>query len=446
MFLRFVRLLVVWVLVLARPAFADEPTPPLHPILDPAFQEELNAKSNSVLAVSDAIQLLVDGKESYPVRWRMLENAKESIHFTTMYIFADETTKRLGDLLIRKKNEGVDVKIIVYGVYALGNIRFYHRMRKHGIEVQKYSSVPDVLFRNPKRFWTRHLHDKYLVVDGKEALLGGMNWSARYEHGGTQAKVAWRDTDIYVRGPQAEIIEKEFMKRWNRKASRDAFDEVSLELDNLYKKHVYPSSLAYADFLTSDQDASDAASAFGCRVKQLTRFLYQQPFEQGRAAYMTNFYKEVLDRAQRCVWWQSISIRPAPIQKKALLDAAARGVDVRLMTNSKRNMCMLPIGGWPLYYLTRGEYNDLLRGGVRIFEYSGDAPMHSKGFLVDDVIAAIGSYNATFTAEQYYTESAIAIYDTDAIRSVRKMLEDDFAHCTEVTLETLKHPKRHSVS
>jgi phosphatidylserine/phosphatidylglycerophosphate/cardiolipin synthase-like enzyme len=413
-------------------------TPSCHPILDPAFQQQLNAETNSILAVSDDIQLLVDGVQSYPVRWRMLENARQSIHFSTMYIFADKTTKRLGDLLIRKKKDGVDVKIIVYGFYSLGNLPFYARMRKSGIEIQKYSSVPDVLFHGPKRFWTRHLHDKYLVVDGQEALLGGMNWSARYERGGTKAKVAWRDTDIYVRGPQAEIIEKEFMKRWWRNTDREKLDQGSQELDTLYRGLLYPPARRYSDYLVPDPNAP-----FGYRGKDLTRFLYQQPFEYDGAAHMTSFYKEVIDRAQKCILWQSISIRPAPIQKRALLEAARRGVDVRLMTNSKRNMCMLPIGGWPIYYLTRAEYKDLLKGGVRIFEYSGDAPMHSKGFLVDDVVAAIGSYNATFTAERYYTESAIAIYDADAIRAVRRMLEEDFAHCTEVTLETLQHTKRH---
>ncbi len=429
-------LLVATLCLVATQAVSAEPA--LHPILDPAFQQQLDVDSNSVLAVSDDIRLLVNGKESYPVRWRMLENAKKSIHFTTMYIFADTTTKRLGDLLIEKKNAGVDVKIIVYGVYALGNIPFYRRMHKHGIEVQKYSSVPEVLFRNPKRFWTRHLHDKYLVVDGEEAILGGMNWSARYEHGGTDAKVAWRDTDIYVRGPQAEIVEKEFMKRWDRKDDRDAFERVSAELDAIFKARIFPSASRYEDFLSPDPEVP-----FGYRVNHLTRFLYQQPFEQGRTAYMTNFYKETIDKAQRCVWWQSISVRPAPVQKKALLDAAARGVDVRLMTNSKRNMRMLPFGGLPLYYVTRSEYKDLLKGGVRIFEYSGDAPMHSKGFLVDDVVAAVGSYNATFTAERYYTESAVAVYDTDAIRAVRAMFEQDLARCSEVTLDSLKKPKRH---
>jgi cardiolipin synthase len=249
--------------------------------------------------------------------------------------------------------------------------------------------------------------------------------------------VAWRDTDIYVSGPQAELIEKEFLKRWYREADRKIFDGISAELDTIYKAPTYPSSRVYADFLMPSPEAP-----FGYKVKCLTRFLYQQPFEEGGIPYMTSFYKEMIDKAQSCVYWQSISTRPAPIQKKALLDAAARGVDVRLMTNSKRNMRMIPIGGWPVYIVTRADYREMLRGGVRIFEYHGDAPMHSKGFLVDDVTAAVGSYNATVTAERYYTEAAIATYDTEAIRAIRKMFDDDFAQCTEVTLDDLKSKKQ----
>ena len=395
----------------------------VNPILDPAFQEQLNASTHSVLSVSDDIQLLVNGKESYPVRWRMLENARKSIHFTTLYIFADETTERLRDLLIRKKSEGVDVKIIVYGPYTFGNIPFYRAMRKHGIEVQLYSSVPDVLLHGPMRFWRKHLHDKYLVVDGAEAITGGMNWSGRYARGGTKSDTAWRDTDIYVHGPQAEIIEDEFMMRWYREAMPELSRKIALGLEDAFSRRTYPASLVYEDYLTP------------LGAKQLTRFLLQEPFEDSGAANITNFYQAMIDKAQSHVWWQSISTRPAPIQKEALLKAAARGVEVRLMTNSKRNMRMIPIGGLPVYLLTHAYYKELLAAGVRIFEYYGDAPMHGKAFIVDDVVTVIGSYNATFTAEKYYTESAIATYDTKIIRDVRKMFEDDMACCIEVTLD-----------
>jgi cardiolipin synthase len=419
---------------LALCALAQEPA--LHPILDPSFQKELNAKTHSIPAISEDVQLLVNGTESYPVRWRLLENAKKTIHFTSMYIFRDDTTKRLGDLLIRKKNEGVDVKIIVYGTYATANLPFYHRMKKNGVPVQMYSSVPDVIFHGPMRFWKRHLHDKYLIVDGQEALMGGMNWSGRYERGGTGSKVAWRDTDIYVRGPQAEIVEKEFLARWNRCDNPEESKKQFAELDELYAKSMFPESVKYEDCLKPGDNGE-------CEVKGLTRFLCQQPFEQDHAVYMTNFYKEIIDRAQKCVYWQSISTRPAPIQKKALMDAAARGVNVCLISNSKRNMRMLPIGGSFVYPITRASYKELLKAGIRIFEYSGAAPLHSKGFLVDDVVATVGSYNATFTSEKYYTESGLAIYDTEGVKAVRKMIEADLAECKEVTLDSLK-PKRNA--
>jgi cardiolipin synthase len=250
--------------------------------------------------------------------------------------------------------------------------------------------------------------------------------------------VAWRDTDIYLRGPQAEIMEKEFMARWNRTANPDECKRLTAELAATYAKPMYPEPLDYSDYVKPGVDGGGR-----CEVKHLTRFLCQQPYEQNGIAYMTNFYKEIIDRARKCVFWQSISTRPAPIQKKALMDAAARGVNVCLITNSKRNMYMIPVGGQIVYPLTRAMYRELLEGGIRIFEYSGPAPMHSKGFLVDDVVATIGSYNATFTSERFYTETGLAIYDAEAIHAVRKMIEDDLALCKEVTLDDLKADKKH---
>lgn len=422
-----------WLAVLASIVVA----PPLHPILDAAFQKEINSSTHSVLAVSDLTHVLVDGRESYPERWRMLEGATKTIYFSTMYIYNDPTTERLGDVLISKKNQGVDVRMIVYGPYSLGNKPFYRRMRRNGIDVQMYGTVTEVLLRNPLRFWQRHLHDKYLVVDGMEAIVGGMNWSARYEQGGVNVSdSAWRDTDILVTGPQAEIIHREFLKRWYRDTDHERYREAANALDAIYKNLVYPDEMAYSDFIRPDEDCPA-----GYAVKKLARFLYQQPFEDNGDTRLTTFYKEMIGRAQSHIYWQSISIRPAPIQKQVLFAAAARGVDVRLMTNSRRNMSMIPIGGLPVYALTSAEYRELLEHGVRIFEYNGDAPMHAKGFLVDGVVAAIGSYNATFTAEKFYTEAAIATYDSEAIREVYKMFEEDFKHCTEVTLPDLEESR-----
>ena len=422
-------------LVCALCGYTEPPAPPLHPILEPAFQQFLNTHTNSVLTVSDEIQLLVDGKESYPVRWRMLEEAKRSIYFTTMYIFPDDTTIRLRDMLIRKHDEGVDIKMLVYGPYAIRNKAFFRAMRKHGIEVQMYSSVPEVALRNPFRFWTRHLHDKCLIVDGKEAIVGGMNWSERYASGGLhgEGKAAWRDTDIRVTGPQARLIEQEFLCRWYRDESSGSAEEVTLERDAAYANLIYPPAEILSNYVVPD-----ATAPYGYRVKHLTRFLYQQPFEQNGEALMTTFYQQVIDRAKSHVYWQSIGARPAPIQKEALIQAAARGVDVRLMTNSRRNMAMIPIGGPAIYVLTQHWYPELIKAGVRIFEYQGDAPLHSKGFVVDDVVAAVGSYNATFTSERFYTESAVVVYDTEAVAAVHKMLDDDFAHCKELHLSDLE--------
>ncbi len=407
--------------------------PALHPILAPDFQRELSTKTNSVLTCSDEIKLLVDGKESYPERWRMLENAKERIYISTMYIFKDDTANRLRDTLIRKKNEGVDVRMIVYGPYMTSNRAFYREIRKHGIKLQTYSSLMSWIYATPMQFYRRHLHDKIFVVDGEEAIVGGMNWSSRYARGGTNSdEVAWRDTDILVTGQQARVIELEFLKRWYREDSHDQFAACEQELAQMRAHLVYPDEHEYTNFF---EPCSENYTVTG-----LTRFLYQQPAED-RCAYMTEFYKEIINNSQSYVYWQSISMRPSRLQKKILLDAAARGVDVRLLTNSQRNMRMIPFGGLPVYIFTHAWYKDLLEGGVRIFEYNGDAALHAKAFLADDVVGVIGSYNATVTSSRYYTEAGVVTYDTKSIADIKKMFADDFALSKEITLETLKSKK-----
>jgi len=407
--------------------------PPLHPILEPEFQCQLSVDSNSVLTYSDEIKLLVDGKQSYPERWRMLEDAKERIYISTMYIFRDETANRLRDTLIRKKAEGVDVRLIVYGPYKMSNCAFYRAMRTHGIDLQMYGGFKTWIFKTPLQFLWRHLHDKIFVVDGQEAIVGGMNWSSRYARGGTDGDgVAWRDTDILVTGEQARIIEVEFLKRWNRGKSSDKYEQYDDALARMREELVYPVPRDYSEFMTPNADAPG-----GWEVDGLTRFLYQQPAEDD-CAYMTEFFKHVIDKSQSHVYWQSISMRPSRLQKRMLLDAAARGVDVRLLTNSWENMKMLPFGGMPVYIFTRAWYKPLLKGGVRIFEYHGPAALHAKAFVADDVVAVIGSYNATVTSSKYYTEAGIVTYDTESIQDIKEMFSDDFAHSKEVTLETLK--------
>lgn len=414
------------------PVAAAGAEPALHPILTPEFQRDLNTKTNSVLTYSDEIKLLVDGKESYPERWRMLEQAKETIYISTMYIFRDETADRLRDTLIKKKAEGLDVRLIVYGPYMASNRAFYRSMRKHGIQLQTYSSLCSWLYKTPFQFYRRHLHDKIFVVDGTEAIVGGMNWSSRYARGGTHSdEVAWRDTDILVTGEQAKIIEQEFLKRWNREDSKESYAEYEKALAQMRSRLVYPDQRPYMDYLCTSSESATWT------VHHLTRFLYQQPAEDG-CAYMTNFYKEIINNSHSYVYWQSISMRPSRLQKKILLEAAARGVDVRLLTNSKRNMSMIPFGGLPVYVFTHAFYRELLEGGVRIFEYNGDGALHAKAFLADDVVAVIGSYNATVTSSKYYTEAGIATYDTQSIEDVKRMFEKDFAHSREVTLESLK--------
>ncbi len=76
---------------------------------------------------------------------------------------------------------------------------------------------------------------------------------------------------------------------------------------------------------------------------------------------------------------------PDPQLLKALLDAAGRGVDVRLILPSHSDSTSA-------FYAGRSHYSKLLEGGVKVYERRG-ALLHVKTAIVDGVWSCVGSSN-----------------------------------------------------
>jgi cardiolipin synthase len=65
---------------------------------------------------------------------------------------------------------------------------------------------------------------------------------------------------------------------------------------------------------------------------------------------------------------------------KALIDAARRGIDVKLVLPSYSD-------SGAIFHLGRSYYTDLLRSGVQIYQLRG-AVMHAKTACIDGICAA----------------------------------------------------------
>ena len=115
----------------------------------------------------------------------------------------------------------------------------------------------------------------------------------------------------------------------------------------------------------------------------------------------------------------------------ALRNAAARGVDVRLVTPHVPDKRLV-------FYLTRASYRPLLLSGVRILEYTPGF-LHAKQVLVDDRIAFVGTVNLDYRSLSHHFECGAILCATPALGDIATDFEGIFEVSEEITLENF-HP------
>jgi len=113
---------------------------------------------------------------------------------------------------------------------------------------------------------------------------------------------------------------------------------------------------------------------------------------------------------------------------QALRDAARRGVDVRLLLPGEK------IDAAPVRLAAQRHYEELLRGGVRIFEYQ-PTMLHSKSIVVDGVWSVVGSANMNVRSRELDHEYVVAVSNRGFARKLEDLFTQDLARAREVRYE-----------
>ena len=128
--------------------------------------------------------------------------------------------------------------------------------------------------------------------------------------------------------------------------------------------------------------------------------------KQGEIAYIENSYFLPTGALQ--------------IYKEALIDAALRGVDVRIITNSEATTDLAEVNQAAVF-----AYRELLRGGVRLFERTGLRTLHTKACVFGDTTSIIGSWNADNRSSSLNSEIVAVTYDADLAADLKTMIQND---------------------
>jgi phosphatidylserine/phosphatidylglycerophosphate/cardiolipin synthase-like enzyme len=340
-------------------------------------------------------ELLVDGPQFFPVMLQAIEQAARFILLEFYLVESGVITRRFVDALVAARRRGVAVYIIfdAYGSQGLGELE-RETLLAQEVRLEFFNPV------TYRRFFhsLRRDHRKILVVDGMQAFIGGTGLSDEFLPP-LEPQQGWHEVMVKAEGPVVDDWIDVFRKTWTRITARP------LPLPSFPPLQFQPGQ------------AGRVTIAEGPQMQEISR----------------SFIKHVHGATQR-VWLTTPYFVASWKIRRALMKAARRGVDVRLMLPG-------PLSDQPwVSNAARGFYSRLLKQGVRLFEYQPRFT-HGKVELCDDWVS-IGSSNLDRWNQHWNMDANQEIQADDFTRQVSGMFLRDFRHCVEINLQQWRQRPR----
>jgi len=358
------------------------------------------------LTHGNRVKLLVDTPATLKAMFQAMQNARDHIHIES-YLFSDDSVGwRLSNLLLKKRSDGLEVRIIYDGVGSRGSSQeFFERLRRGGIEVIEFHpfDLPGVL--NLPRLNLRN-HRKLLIVDGKVAFTGGINIADGYARGsfakvrGKNGKLRNRDTQLRIEGPAAAEFQMAFLRVWNEKAAESGLGLLRYERGRYFP---FPEEKGH----------------------ELVRAVPVIAGGEGYEMYMA--YMAAIKNARSRIWITQAYFVPSEELLEALRRAALRGVDVRLVLPGVSDHSLVQA-------CSRSHYEFLLESGIRVYERL-DAMLHAKTAVIDGVWSTVGSSNMDFRSFLYNHEANAIVVGRRFGARMEKVFLRDISRSRKIVLE-----------
>jgi cardiolipin synthase len=360
------------------------------------LDELIERLTDAPLYRDNAVELLLDGPETHSAMLEAIAAAEHHVHLET-YIFADdEVGSQFAEALVARARAGVPVRVIYDSIGSRSASEgFWASMARAGVAVRTYNPPDPIQDQNPFDIDTRD-HRKLLIVDGRVAFTGGINIDRNYVHasdavGGTSASSGWRDTHIRIAGPAVAGLQSLFVQLW------DSLDEP----------------LAEAPYTPRDVDEGDT----------LVRVL-SGAGGNAEASQIWVAYQAAAKVARERIWITQSYFAPDEELLEAIREAAARGVDVRILVAGFSDSQVL-------LNASRAYYADLLAAGVRVFE-SQEQILHAKTMVVDGYWSTVGSSNLDYLSFLHNHEANAVILGPAFAAQLEDVFLTDLDHAKEI--------------
>jgi cardiolipin synthase len=358
-------------------------------------------------------QLLIDGDAYFDALLKAIQAASVCIDLE-FYIFEDDLLgKRIINALREAKDRGVQVRLLIDGVGSANFINGnYTSAVQRGLDIRIYHPLPWQIMPRlalPRRVGLRSVlrffsylnsrnHRKMALIDHKTAFVGSANVSD--VHLAEEfSQDAWHDVGVCVEGEPVQLLELVFRRAWDKAW----LPEPENETFSLRRRRS-SGFIAESDFI----------------VRNDGRLARQRAHEQRLRAIRT---------ARERIWIASAYFVPNGQLLRALMAAAKRGVDVRVLLPRISDVRFMP-------WVSRVFYESLIKYGVVVYEYSPRV-LHAKMMLVDDA-AWIGSSNLNHRSLLHDTELDIVVKSAVLTEGLESCFRDDFRRSRKIDRLSLR--------
>ena len=347
--------------------------------------------AGSPLVVGNKVTLLKDGPATYASMFAAIALARDHVHMETYIIEDDEIGEKFAAAFLASRARGVRVSLIYDAVGSLGTPgSFFKRLADAGVDVLSFNTV------NPNH----RDHRKILIVDGATAFVGGVNISSVYSAGssrkssGDAVDQRWRDTHLRIEGPVVAEFQKLFLATWEKQGGAPLSERVA------FPRQASPG-------------------------REVVRAIASSPDDSYSLVYVTLL--SAIGSAETGVYLTNAYFVPDPQLMKALMDAARRGVDVKLVLPAKTD-------SWMVFHAGRASFDELLAAGVKIYARR-DAMLHAKTAVVDGVWSTVGSSNLDWRSFLHNEEVMAIVVGQEFGDQMQAMFAADVAASEAITLE-----------
>jgi cardiolipin synthase len=359
---------------------------------DSSFRRSLDSFGNTMVG-GNRVEILNNGDAIFPAMTGAIRDAKVTVDLES-YIFKDDKAGAIfADALMAAARRGVEVRVMVDATGSSRSGALLDRLRSAGVKAYVF---------HPIRLWSlykiaRRSHRKILVVDGNVSFAGGFCIAEQWM-GDARNPKEWRDIMVQATGPVSAQMQAIFGEDWT-------YTTGEILSGNKFYPHIEPAGEIPAQGIKVSRGDSSSLAAM--------------------------LYFVAIESARKSIHIQNAYFVPDAQIRAALIRAAKRGVEVKIMVPGRHN-------DMPLVRMaSRRHYGELLQGGVHILEYTRTM-MHNKNAVVDGLFSTVGSINFDARSLLENNEDSLSFYDRDFGARMEATFAADEKYCREITYASWK--------